>query len=100
MIKRVKLTEVYTYFVDVDVDSTLEEEIRAAIDHMDCEGKIDFNKFDDYERHVEVVGHKVCKRCGTPIEIETKLDYLYYCPECDENMYGFEVEDVHHAENH
>lgn len=55
MIKRVKLTEVYTYFVEVDVDSTLEEEIRAAIDHMDCEGEIDFNKFDDYERQVEVM---------------------------------------------
>ena len=55
MIKRVKLTEVYTYFVEVDVDSTLEEEIRAAIDHMDCEGKIDFNKYDDYEQQVEVM---------------------------------------------
>lgn len=97
MIKKVKITEIYTYEVEVDVDSTLEDEIMAAVDHMDCEGEIDWNS---YERQVEIVGHKVCKRCGTQIEIGTKLGYLYYCPECDENMCEFEVEDVYYAENH
>ena len=55
MIKRVKITEIYTYEVEVDVDSTWEQEIRAAVDHMDCEGEIDWNRFDSYERQVEVM---------------------------------------------
>lgn len=55
MIKKVRVTEVYTYEVEVDVDSTLEDEIMAAVDHMDCEGEIDWDDFDDYERQVEVM---------------------------------------------
>lgn len=55
MIKKVKITEIYTYEVEVDVDSTWEQEIRAAVDHMDCEGEIDWNRFDSYERQVEVM---------------------------------------------
>lgn len=31
-----------------------------------------------------------CFRCGTELEEEKELDYPYYCPECDENMYTFE----------
>lgn len=34
---------------------------------------------------------KKCKRCGTEVEVEQELDYPYYCPTCDENMYRFEV---------
>lgn len=30
-------------------------------------------------------------RCGAFAEAEPELDYAYYCPECDENMYEFEV---------
>lgn len=41
---------------------------------------------------------KICKICGTEVEIETneelKKEYPYYCPECDQNMYSFECEDV------
>ena len=55
MIQKVRVTEVYTYEVEVDVDSTLEDEIMAAVDHMDCEGEIDWDDFDDYERQVEVM---------------------------------------------
>ena len=37
----------------------------------------------------------VCNRCGTVVEEETnevlKNEYPYYCPECEENMYSFEV---------
>lgn len=35
-----------------------------------------------------------CFRCGTQVEYETEplIGYPYYCPECDENMYSFEVE--------
>ncbi len=32
-----------------------------------------------------------CLRCGNKVEVEPVLDYPYYCPECDENMYSFEV---------
>ncbi|MAG28112.1 hypothetical protein CMI47_21510 [Candidatus Pacearchaeota archaeon] len=35
---------------------------------------------------------KYCRRCGTKLQIEKELDYPYYCPECDENMYEFETE--------
>ena len=33
----------------------------------------------------------ICNRCGTQVQKELELDYPYYCPECDENMYRFEV---------
>ena len=36
---------------------------------------------------------KKCNRCNTKVEIEKDLDYPYYCPECDENMYDFETYD-------
>jgi len=36
---------------------------------------------------------KYCNRCKTEVEkeVEPSIDYPYYCPECDENMYEFEV---------
>lgn len=37
---------------------------------------------------------KICKKCGHKVEIEKELDYPYYCPECDENMYQVEVEEA------
>jgi predicted RNA-binding Zn-ribbon protein involved in translation (DUF1610 family) len=41
---------------------------------------------------VDMPTKRVCFRCGTPVEIETKiLEYPYYCPECDENMFEFET---------
>ena len=55
MKKRVKVTETYTYYIDVDVDSTDEMEIAAAIDNMDCEDEIDWDDFDDYEREIEIM---------------------------------------------
>lgn len=40
---------------------------------------------------------KVCNRCGNPVIKETDKElmkeYPYYCPECEENMYSFEVHD-------
>lgn len=36
------------------------------------------------------IAHAKC-RCGAFVEAERELDYTYYCPECDENMYEFEV---------
>jgi Zn finger protein HypA/HybF involved in hydrogenase expression len=38
--------------------------------------------------------NKKCKRCSEKVELELELDYPYYCPECDENMYEFEVEEA------
>ena len=34
-----------------------------------------------------------CPHCGKPLfaEHHKDIDYPYYCPECDENFYGFEV---------
>jgi len=39
-----------------------------------------------------------CNRCGTVVKKETdnelKEEYPFYCPECDENMYDFEVTEI------
>jgi formamidopyrimidine-DNA glycosylase len=35
--------------------------------------------------------HRKCGKCGTPVRKETKLDYPFYCPHCDENLYGSET---------
>ena len=37
--------------------------------------------------------NKYCRRCGSKVEIETEksICYPYYCPDCDENMFNFEV---------
>ena len=36
--------------------------------------------------------HRYCYRCGTEVRRETKIKpYKFYCPNCDENMFGFEV---------
>lgn len=37
----------------------------------------------------------VCNRCCNLVveEYDNSIDYPYYCPNCDENMYSFEVED-------
>jgi predicted RNA-binding Zn-ribbon protein involved in translation (DUF1610 family) len=30
--------------------------------------------------------------CGSTVEIETEIkEYSFYCPECDENLYSFEI---------
>lgn len=43
-------------------------------------------------------GKAVCRRCGTEVQTEEdkelRKEYPYYCPECDENMYSFECEEV------
>lgn len=39
------------------------------------------------------MNNRVCKRCSTKVERESQVkDYLYYCPNCDENLYEFETE--------
>ena len=37
---------------------------------------------------------KFCPRCGSPLCIEhnEEIDYPYFCPDCDENFYGIEVQ--------
>lgn len=41
---------------------------------------------------------KICTRCGTGVLPEVdkglKEEYPFYCPNCDENMYSFECEDI------
>jgi hypothetical protein len=32
-----------------------------------------------------------CGRCGGVVRREKKLDYPYYCPRCDENLFEFET---------
>lgn len=44
---------------------------------------------------------RVCCRCGTPVRKERHkgMDYPYYCPCCDENMYTVETELVKAVKN-
>ena len=35
---------------------------------------------------------RYCKKCGARVERENELDYPFYCPRCDENVYAFETE--------
>ncbi len=58
MIKRVKVTEIAVKYIDVNVDSADEAEIRAELDYMSCEGKIDWDDFDDYEQKIEVMNEE------------------------------------------
>lgn len=37
--------------------------------------------------------NKFCFRCHLPVEKETELYYSYFCPNCNENMFSFEVHD-------
>lgn len=41
---------------------------------------------------------RICRRCGSEVQEETdtdlKKEYPFYCPNCDENMYSFECEEV------
>lgn len=35
----------------------------------------------------------ICKKCEQPVveELDTNIDYPYFCPTCDENMYEHEI---------
>ncbi len=33
----------------------------------------------------------ICNKCRSEVREEKELDYPYYCKNCDENMYSFEV---------
>ena len=51
------------------------------------------NETDSYSIY-QVAEGKVCPKCGGSlcIEHDEEIDYPYYCPECDENVYDCEVE--------
>ena len=37
----------------------------------------------------------ICRKCGCPVdETPSTPDYSYYCPQCDEDLYSFETEEV------
>lgn len=57
------------------------------------------NNFDTFLDYVEDENKTslICFRCGCLVLKETdpelSKEYLYYCPECDENLYSFETEE-------
>ena len=55
MKKRVKIVDITVKYIDVDVDSIDEMEIRAELDYMSCNGEIDWDRFDEYEQQIEVL---------------------------------------------
>lgn len=43
------------------------------------------------------LANKSCNRCGTIVfneKFRTKDNYPFYCPNCDENMFSFEVSKI------
>ena len=58
-------------------------------------GRIDERKPEQEEQNKERKKMTVCKRCGLPVYKEKdwslRKTYPYYCPQCDENMFKFEV---------
>ena len=37
----------------------------------------------------------LCNKCGSVAEVEQEIkEYPYYCPECDENLYSFEISTI------
>jgi hypothetical protein len=40
------------------------------------------------------IGPLRCHRCGGKVDVSDVDDYTFYCPQCDENLYGFEVRKV------
>jgi hypothetical protein len=37
------------------------------------------------------ITHRYCTKCNHEVQYERVLDYPFYCPQCDENMYNFET---------
>lgn len=35
---------------------------------------------------------RFCNRCGCKVDRETELDYPWYCPNCDENLFNVETD--------
>ena len=39
--------------------------------------------------------HRICLKCGERVKREYKIkEYPFYCPNCDENLYRFETQNV------
>lgn len=55
MKKRVKIVDITVKYVNVEVDSTDEMEIRAELDYMSCNGQIDWDRYDECESYIEVM---------------------------------------------
>ena len=53
---KVRVVETITRDIVVDVDSTEMYEIKAELDYMSCEGKLDPNKFDSMTEEITVLG--------------------------------------------
>lgn len=71
---------------------------RSAIFHLDTANHISYNVRVNKERMTEMENtetnnseERFCNRCGCKIEVEKELDYPFYCPNCDENMFKFET---------
>lgn len=48
------------------------------------------------DRIYKLAPNRICSRCGCVlcIEHDEDIDYPYYCPDHDENLYGFETTEV------
>lgn len=48
------------------------------------------------DRIYKLAENVICRKCGCAVchEHEEDIDYPYYCPDCDENLYSFEADRI------
>jgi hypothetical protein len=71
----------------VSLDEFINETVVAFVEY--------FAEDDEIEYEGPALSDKKCNRCGCVVLHETakEMDYPYYCINCDQNMYSFEVHD-------
>ena len=52
-------------------------------------GVFEFNDAGEWRNEI-----RVCRRCKTPVKISDNIEYSYYCPEHNEDLYEFETEEI------
>lgn len=83
------------YAAIVEVDLTMEDDCETMPvfpvgPDGKCTSPVDVEAGSVYKKAPGMV----CPKCGKPLYIEhnDEIDYPFFCPECDENFYGIEVQ--------
>lgn len=73
-------------------DKEVEEDDEIVYIQVNCSGE----NQETADRIYKLAPNRICSRCGCIlcIEHDEDIDYPYYCPDHDENLYGFETTEV------
>ena len=72
-----------------DIEMAIIEKLEGMLRAV-REGGLDLGDIGEW--YVAFQGTPVCPHCGGPVCRSTLADYVYVCPECDEDLYAFECE--------